>query len=235
MITGYRACRKLAPAGPFLLLGSAVAAAPRRAYDAAMVHDPAPRLNDITRRVTAALKAGKIVLPAMADDLPGIQAFPVEGGPVQGLGIVGDGRALRILVLTVEEARGTAEYIGQHANFLALFRSVDDRRMDAAASGEVFLEEVIHEFLHDAYEAWSLGLFLRRKLLPQLIEIWALIDAYSLVVHGKLPGRGDRPLIVTRDMVAGLDPYAEGGLILAMQIWHYAACEMHDSRVHFTP
>jgi hypothetical protein len=192
----------------------------------------APSLNDIIRRVIAAMEAGEIVLPAIADDLPGIQAFPVEGGPVPGLGIVGDGRGLRILVLTVEEARGTAEYVSQHENFLALFRSVDDGGMDAAASGEVFLEEVIHEFLHDAYEAPSLGLFLRRNLLPQLIEIWALIDAYSVVVHGKLPEHGNRPLIVTRDMVAELDPYAEGGLILAMQIWDYAASEMHDSRVH---
>lgn len=192
----------------------------------------APNLNDIIRRVIAALKAGEVVLPAIADDLPGIQAFPVEGGPVPGLGIVGDGRGLRILVLTVEEARGTAEYVNQHENILALFRSVDDGGMDTAAAGEVFLEEVIHEFLHDAYEAPSLGLFLRRNLLPQLIEIWALTDAYSLVVHGKLPERGDRPLIVTRDMLAEMDPYAEGGLILAMQIWDYAASETHDSRVH---
>jgi hypothetical protein len=71
--------------------------------------------------------------------------------------------------------------VNQHENFLALFRSVDDRGMDAAAAGEVFLEEVIHEFLHDASEAPSLGLLLRRKLLPRPIEIWALIDAYSLV------------------------------------------------------
>jgi hypothetical protein len=132
--------------------------------------------------VSAALEAGEIVLPAIADDLPSIQAFPVEGGAVPGLGIVGDGRGLRILVLTVEEAR-------------------------------------IHDFLHDAYEAPSLSLFLRRHLLPQLIEIWALIDACSLVVHGKLPGRADRPLVITRDMLDEIDPYAEGGLILAMQIW----------------
>lgn len=160
----------------------------------AMEHDRAPRFNDIIRRVVVALKVGKMVLPAIADDVPGIQAFPLEGGLVPGLGIVGDGRALRILVLTVEEARGTAECMSQHENFLALFRSVDDRGMDAAAAGEVFLEEVIHEFLHDAYEAPSLGLFLRRKLLPQLIEIWALSDAYSLVVHGKLPGGEIGPL-----------------------------------------
>jgi hypothetical protein len=200
-----------------------------------MEHDRAPSFNDIIRRVIVALKVGEMVLPAIADDLPGIQAFPVEGGLVPGLGIVGDGRALRILVLTVEEARGTAEYMSQHENFLALFRSVDDRGVDAAAAGEVFLEEVIHEFLHDAYEAPSLGLFLRRKLLPQLIEIWALSDAYSLVVHGKLPGRGDRPPVVTRDMIAELDPYAEGGLILAMQLWDYAASEPHDGRVHSPP
>jgi hypothetical protein len=182
--------------------------------------------------VIAALKAGEIVLPAIADDLPDIQAFPVEGGPIPGLGIAGDGRGLRILVLTVEEARGTAEYVSQRENFLTLFRSLDDKGTGAAAAGEVFLEEVIHEFLHDACEAPSLGLFLRRNLLPQLIEIWALIDTYSLVVHGKLPERGDRPLIVTRDMLAEMDPYAEGGLILAMQIWDYAASEKHDSRVH---
>lgn len=102
----------------------------------------APRLNDIIRQVIAALKAGEIILPAIADDLPGIQAFPVEGGPVPGLGIVGDGRGLRILVLTVEEARGTAEYVSQRENFLALFRSLDDKGTGAAVAGEVLLEEV---------------------------------------------------------------------------------------------
>jgi hypothetical protein len=192
----------------------------------------APSLHDIIGRVIAALEAGEIVLPAIADDQPGIQAFPVEGGPVPGLGIAGDGQGLRILVLTVEEARGTAEYVSQHENFLALFRAVDDRAWDAAAAGEVFLEEMIHDFLHDAYEAPSLSLFLRRYLLPQLIEIWALIDAYSLVVHGKLPERGDRPLAITRAMLADIDPYADGGLILAMQVWDYTASKMHDSRVH---
>jgi hypothetical protein len=192
----------------------------------------APRLNDIIRRVIAALNAGQTVLPDIADDLPGIQAFPVEGGPIPGLGIVGDRRALRILVVTVEEARGTADYVTQHETFLALFRSLNDKGMGAAVAGEVFLKEVIHEFLHEAYETPALGLFLRRNLLPQLIEIWALIDAYSLVVHGKLPERGDRLLTITGDMLAEMDPYAEGGLILAMQIWDYAASETHDSRVH---
>jgi hypothetical protein len=109
---------------------------------------------------------------------------------------------------------------------------VDDKGMNTATAGELFLEEIIHEFLHDAYEAPSLGLFLRRNLLAQLIEIWALVDAYSVVVHGKLPERGDRPLVVARDMLAEMDPYGEGGLILAMQIWDYAASELHDSRVH---
>lgn len=189
-------------------------------------------LNDIIGRVIAALKAGEIALPAMADDLPGIQAFPVQGGPVPGLGIVGDGRGLRVLVLTVEEARGTAEYVSQLEGFLALFRAVNDRGTDAAAAGEVFLEEIIHEFLHDAYEAESLSLFLRRNLLPQLIEIWALTDAYSLAVHGKLPQRGDHPLAITGDMLAEIDPYTEGGLILAMQIWDHTVSEKHDARVH---
>jgi hypothetical protein len=192
----------------------------------------APRLNDIIGRVIAALEAGDIVLPAIADDLPGIQAFPVEGGPVPGLGIVGDGQGLRILVLTVEEARRTMEYVSQLEDCLSLFRAVDGRAWDAAAAGEVFLDQVIHEFLHDAYEAPSLSLFLRRNLLPQLIEVWALIDAYALVVHGKLPERGDRPLVITGDMLADIDPYAEGGLVLAMQLWDYTASQMHDARVH---
>lgn len=198
---------------------------PGRAYDAAMddASSKAPALNDIVARVIAALEAGEIVLPSIADDLPSIQAFPVEGGPVPGLGIVGDGRGLRVLVLTFEEARGTAEYVSQRESFLALFRAVDDGGLDAAGAGEVFLEERIHDFVHDAYDAPSLSLFLRRHLLPQLIEIWALIDAYSQVVHGKLPERGDRPLVITRDMLADIDPYAEGGLILAMQLWDHTA------------
>jgi hypothetical protein len=207
---------------------------PRLAYDAAMedASSTAPRLNDIIGRVIAALEAGEIVLPAIADDLPGIQAFPVEGGPIPGLGIVGDGRGLRILVLTAETARGTEEYVSQYVDFLTLFRAVDDRGLDAAAAGEVFLEEIIHEFLHDAYEAPSLTLFLRRHLLPQLIEIWALIDAYSQALHGKLPERGDQPLAITHELLADIDPYAEGGLVLAMQLWDYTASEMHDARVH---
>jgi hypothetical protein len=192
----------------------------------------APPLDEIVGRVIAALEAGDIVLPAIVDDLPGIQAFPVEGGAVPGLGIVADGQGLRILVLTFEEARRTAEYVSQHEKFRALFRDVDDTAWDTPAAGEMFLEEMIHDFLHDAYEAPSLSLFLRRHLLPELIDIWALIDAYSLVVHGTLPEQGDRPVITTRDMLADIDPYAEGGLILAMQIWDYTASQMHDDRVH---
>jgi hypothetical protein len=201
-----------------------------RAYDAAMEDalSATKTLNDIISRAIAALEAGEIALPAIADDPPGIQAFHLESDAVPGLGIVSDGRGLRILMLTVEEARRTAEYTSQHENYLALFTDVDD----TAAAGEVFLEEIDHEFLHDAYEAPSLNLFLRRNLLPHLVEIWALIDAYAMVVHGKLPERGDQPLVITRETLAEIDPYAEGGLILAMQIWDHTASELHDARVH---
>lgn len=42
----------------------------------------------------------------------------------------------------------------------------------------------------------------------------------------------ERPLVVTRDMLAEMDPYADGGLILAMQLWDHTASETHDFRVH---
>ena len=47
----------------------------------------------IGERINPGFKSTKALFDN--SDLPGIQALPVKGGPVPGLGIVGDGRGLR--------------------------------------------------------------------------------------------------------------------------------------------
>lgn len=193
-----------------------------------------PSINDIIDRARAALDAGEMVLPDIGSQGPGVKAATVQGGPVPGLGVVvgSSDTGQRILVLTFEACRGTAEYERQYENYLKQFKVSDERGLATRAAGEVFLEETIHEFLHDAWEAPRLEAFLQLHLLPQMIDTWALTDAYSQLVLGRLPSGGEQPLEIRHDIFAEIDPYGDCGLVLAIQLWDYAAREMHDRRVH---
>jgi hypothetical protein len=131
--------------------------------------------------------------------------------------------------------RGFLEYDRPFQNFLERFRMA---ATEGCRGREVALDNIMHVFLHDAFAANEKGgdsgldTFIQRNLLPHLVEIWALIDAYSQLVHGKLPGAGDRPLKITMKTYADLDPYGEDGRTLAMQVWDFMELEMHDVAIH---
>jgi hypothetical protein len=192
-----------------------------------------PSVNDIIGGAIAALDAGEMLLPDMEGHAPGIQAAIVPGAAVPGLGVVTSSETGQsVFVLTFEACRGTAEYERQYENCLKLFRIADESGLATRDAGEVFLEETIHEFLHDAWEAPRLDAFLQLNLLPQLIDTWALTDAYSRLVLGRLPSGGEQPLEMKHGIFAEIDPYGDCGLVLAIQLWDYTAREMHDRRVH---
>jgi hypothetical protein len=198
-----------------------------------------PSINDIVGKAVAAIEAGEMTLPDMLPASAGIQAVPVEDSPIPGFNVASEPESgLRVIFPTYQACRGSSEYEGHFTNFLEQFRIAEESGLPVAEAGEVFLDEITHQFLHDAYDAdqeggdEGLDTFIGRNLLPQLVETWALTDAYSQLVHGKLPEAGDRPLQTTLETYADIDPYGEDGRILAMQLWDFMEQEMHDKAVH---
>ncbi|HEX9229684.1 MAG TPA: hypothetical protein VF885_24065 [Arthrobacter sp.] len=205
-----------------------------------MSEQPArPSISDIVGSALAAIEAEEMTVPDLVPDSYGIRAVPLEGDSLPGFSIASDPETgLLVLLPSYQACRGSLEYEGHFENFLEQFRMAEADGLPVTDAGEVALDDIMHVFLHDAFAAnekgGDLGLdtFIQRNLLPHLVEIWALTDAYSQLVHGKLPVAGDRPLKITMETYADLDPYSEDGRTLAVQVWSFMELEMHDVAVH---
>jgi hypothetical protein len=198
-----------------------------------------PSLSDIVGQAVAAIEGGEMTFPEVAPEQFGIQAVPVESSAFPGFSVASDPETgLRVILPSYQVCRGSSEYESHFTNFQEQFRIAEESGLPLEDAGEVALDDITHVFLHDAYAAdqrggdEALDTFISRNLLPHLVETWALIDAYSQLVHGKLPEAGDRPLKITMDTYADMDPYAEDGRTLAAQIWGFMESEMHDKAVH---
>lgn len=200
---------------------------------------PKPSLSDIVGQAVAAVEAGEMQLPGISAKALGIQVLPVEKSSIPGFNIASEPESgLRVLIPSYQVCRGSSEYETHFTNFLEQFRIAQEDGLPMEDAGEVALDDIMHVFLHDAYAADQQGgdegldTFIRRNLLPHLVEIWALMDAYSQLVHGKLPEAGDQPLKITMDTYADMDPFGEDGRALAAQVWAFMESEMHDVGVH---
>jgi hypothetical protein len=194
-----------------------------------------PSIDDIVARGYVALDAGEMTLPDTTPDL-GLQAAAVEDRAIPGFNVASDPEAgLRFLFPTYQVCRGTVEYESHYAEFREQIQATAEDGLDTSAAAELLLEDIVHAFLHDAYDADAadeLDAFIQRSLAPQLVQIWALMDAYSQLVLGKLPEGGDKPLTITSKALADIDPYGDDGRALALQLWDYMESEMHPKSVH---
>lgn len=180
-----------------------------------------------------------LLLPGAPQGAPGVEGPLTSVVIAPDRGVVADpGTGVAVLVPSLGLLRGTAEYLAHLEACRALLAPAAGDQEELRRLVELEVEDIVHELEHEAFDADAAGgdaavdECIRVGLLPRAVRIWAALDAYGLLVNGRVPRAGDDLRAVTEDMFEDADPYGDDGRELVTVLWDLLEGEMHSAEVH---